>query len=111
VDGVRITHAYLRYRKYFTKTQFDIMLTIQYNNAYVSRPMVLLELEIQFNFALMQQMSASVTAAALHDRIGLSASLSILRISAGYVNGMGEVASVAFAPLVKAEKESEWVKY
>jgi hypothetical protein len=68
-------------------------------------------LEIQFNFALMQQMSASVTGVSPHSRISLPQPQPYYEISGGYVNGMGGIMSVAFAPLVKAEKQNEWVEY
>jgi hypothetical protein len=60
----------------------------------------------------MQQMSASVTASALMtDSIFPNLTQPYYEISAGYTNGMGGLTSVAFAPLVKAEKESEWLEY
>jgi hypothetical protein len=60
----------------------------------------------------MQQMSASVTASALMTgAIFPNLTQPYFEISAGYVDGMGGVSAVAFAPLVQAEKASEWVAY
>jgi hypothetical protein len=60
----------------------------------------------------MQQMSASVTASAMMTgAVFPNLTQPYFEISGGYVDGMGGIMSVAFAPLVKAEKESEWVEY
>jgi hypothetical protein len=60
----------------------------------------------------MQQMSASVTASAIMtESVFPNHTQPFFEISGGYVDGMGGIISVVFAPLVKAEKESEWVEY
>jgi hypothetical protein len=92
-------------------TRFDFVLTPQYKG-YVDSIFSLVLLEVQFNFALMQQMSASVTATALMTgSVFPNLTQPYYEISGGYVHGMGGVMSVAFAPLVKAEKVNEWVEY
>jgi hypothetical protein len=92
-------------------TQFVFVLTTQYNS-FVSSIFSQVVLEIKFNFALMQQMSASVTATALvTGSVFPNITQPYFEISAGYVDGMGGVMSVLFSPLVKAEKQSEWVEY
>jgi hypothetical protein len=85
-------------------TPFVFFLTTQYNVC---------------NFALMWQMSASVTnSALLTGSVILVSILTQIRsdqprfeISEGCVDGMGGAASVAFAALGKAWKEGGWVKY
>jgi hypothetical protein len=87
------------------------LLTTQYNS-FVASIFSQVQLDIQFNFALMQQMSASVTASAIMTGSEFPyLTQSNFEISGGYVVGMGGIMSVAFAPLVEAEKESEWVDY
>jgi hypothetical protein len=87
------------------------VFTTQYDG-FTSSIVALVLLEIQFNFALMQQMSASVTASALMTgSVFPNLTQPYFEISGGYVDGMGGIMSVAFAPLVKAEKQSEWVEY
>jgi hypothetical protein len=92
-------------------TQFVIVLTIQYDD-FAAGIVSQAQLEVQFNFALMQQTSASVTSSALMTgAIFPNLTQSYFEIAGGYVDGMGGMMSVAFAPLVKAEKQSEWVEY
>jgi hypothetical protein len=87
------------------------VLSTQYNG-FVASITSLVLLEVQFNFALMQQMSASVTASAIMTgSVFPNLTQPFFEISGGYVDGMGGIISVVFAPLVKAEKESEWVDY
>jgi hypothetical protein len=87
------------------------VLSTQYNGFVASIVSIVL-LEISFNFALMQQMSASVTATAnMTGAVFPNLTQPFFEISGGYVDGMGGIISVVFAPLVKAEKESEWVEY
>jgi hypothetical protein len=60
----------------------------------------------------MEQMSASVTASAnMSGAVLPYLTQPFFEISGGYVDGMGGIISVVFAPLVEAEKESEWVEY
>jgi hypothetical protein len=93
-------------------TKFVIVLPTTQYNGFVSSIVSLVLLEIQFNFALMQQMSASVTATALNKGVVFpNHTESYFEISGGYVDGMGGVISVAYAPLVKAEEEREWAEY
>jgi hypothetical protein len=92
-------------------TQFVIVFTTQYDG-FATNIVALVLLEIQFNFALMQQMSASVTASALMTgSVFPNLTQPYFEISGGYVDGMGGIMSVAFAPIVKAEKQREWVEY
>jgi hypothetical protein len=92
-------------------TKFVFVLTTQYNGL-VASIFSLVLLQVQFNFALMQQMSASVTASALMtEAIFPNLTQPYFEISGGYTHGMGGLMAVAFAPLVKAERESEWVEY
>jgi hypothetical protein len=87
------------------------VLTAQYNN-FVSSIFSQVVLEVTFNFALMQQMSASVTATALvTESVFPNLTQPYFEISGGYVDGMGGVMSVLFSPLVKAAEQSEWVDY
>jgi hypothetical protein len=92
-------------------TQFVILLVNQYNS-FVASIFSQVQLDIQFNFALMQQMSASVTASAIMTgSVFPYLTQPNFEIAGGYVVGMGGIMSVAFAPLVKAEKQSEWGVY
>jgi hypothetical protein len=92
-------------------TRFVVSCTTQYNG-FATNIVALVLLEVQFNFALMQQMSASVTASALMTgAIFPNLTQPYFEISAGYVDGMGGIMSVAFAPLVRAEKQREWMEY
>jgi hypothetical protein len=87
------------------------VLTTKYNGS-VASIFSQVRFEIQYNFALMQQMGASVTASALMtESIFPNITQPYYQISAGYTNGMGGIMAVAFAPLVKDEEESEWVEY
>jgi class 3 adenylate cyclase len=68
--------------------------------------------EVAYNFALMQQMSSTVTSAAfMTGSIFPNLTLPQFEISGGYVDGMGGIMSVAFAPHVKTEKRDEWESY
>jgi hypothetical protein len=92
-------------------TQFVIVLSTQYNS-FVANIFSQVQLDIQFNFALMQQLSASVTTSAIMaGSVSPNITQPHFEISGGYVVGMGGIKSVAFAPLVKAEKEIEWLEY
>jgi hypothetical protein len=87
------------------------VLNTQYNG-FVASIFSQVVFEIKFNFALMQQMSASVTTSALvTGSVFPNITQPYFEISAGYVDGMGGVMLVAFSPLVEAEKQSEWVEY
>ena len=69
-------------------TQFDTVLSTQYNG-FVTSIVSLVLLEIQFNFALMQQMSASVTASAvMTGSVFPNHTEPFFEISGGYVDGM-----------------------
>jgi hypothetical protein len=66
----------------------------------------------QYNFALMQQLSASVTSAALMTgSIFPNVTLPHFEVAGGYVDGMGGIMAAAFAPLIKHEERSEWEEY
>jgi hypothetical protein len=92
-------------------TQFAIVFPTQYDS-FTTNIVELVLLEVQFNFALMQQLSASVTASALMtESVFPNITQPSYEISGGYVDGMGGIMTVAFAPLVEAEKRSEWVEY
>jgi hypothetical protein len=92
-------------------TQFDILLTTQYKS-FVASIFSQVQWNIKFNFALMQQMSASVTSSAITTgSVFPYLTQKNFEIAGGYAVGMGGIMSVAFAPLVKAEKQSDWVDY
>jgi hypothetical protein len=60
----------------------------------------------------MQQMSSTITSAAfMTGSIFPNLTLPQFEISGGYVDGMGGIMSVAFAPHVKTEKRDEWESY
>jgi hypothetical protein len=68
--------------------------------------------EVQYNFALMQQLSASVTASALMtNSVFPYLTQDYFEISGGYVDGLGGIMAAAFAPLVMAEEVAEWESY
>ena len=72
----------------------------------------IMQWEAQNNFALMEQLSASVTTSAI-----ISGSQfpfltnSYFEISGGYVDGLSGIVSTAFAPFVSEEKREEWETY
>jgi hypothetical protein len=68
--------------------------------------------EVQYNFALMQQLSAAVTSAALMtDSVFPYVTLPQFEVTAGYVDGMGGIMAAAFAPLIKGEERIGWEEY
>ena len=68
--------------------------------------------EVIFNFALMQQLSATITSSAIQSGGSFpNYTDPFFEISAGYVDGMGGIMSTAFAPLVPAASRSEWEEY
>ena len=73
---------------------------------------MLVNWEVQNNFALMAQLSASVTSSA---HLSLSdfpyLTNSDFEISGGYVDGLTGMSSVAFAPLVQGENQTSWEDY
>ena len=73
---------------------------------------MLVNWEVQNNFAIMAQLSASVTSSA---HLSLSdfpyLTNSDFEISGGYVDGLTGMSSVAFAPLVQGENQTSWEDY
>lgn len=72
----------------------------------------LVQWEVQYNFALMQQLGASVTSSA----IMMNATFPYLtqphfEIIGGFVDGMGGIMCAAFAPLITAEDVPAWQEY
>jgi hypothetical protein len=60
----------------------------------------------------MQQFSASVTSSALMTgSVFPNVTIPQFEVSGGYVDGMGGIMAVAFAPLIKHEQRSEWEEY
>jgi hypothetical protein len=72
----------------------------------------LIQWEVQYNFALVQQFSAAMTSTALlTGQVFPHVTHPHFEIGAGYVDGMGGIMTCAFAPLVKAEERSDWEEY
>ncbi|CAB9524999.1 Receptor-type guanylate cyclase gcy [Seminavis robusta] len=68
--------------------------------------------EVRYNFALVEQLSSSISIAAGY----LNSSFPFhtepqYEISGGFVDGMGGIMSAAFAPLVTEEQREEWANY
>jgi hypothetical protein len=60
----------------------------------------------------MQQFSASVTSSALMaGSVFPNVTIPHFEVSGGYVDGMGGIMAIAFAPLIKHEQRSEWEEY
>ena len=65
--------------------------------------------EVRYNFALMEQLSASITIAAAY----LNSTFPYhtepqYEITGGFVDGMGGIMSAAFAPFVLEEQREDW---
>jgi hypothetical protein len=72
----------------------------------------LVQWEVQYNFALMQQLSAAVTSAAvMTGSVFPNVTLPHFEVTAGYADEMGGIMAAAFAPLIKNEEQSEWEEY
>ena len=83
----------------------------RYEN-FASEIIASIQWEVQYNFALMQQLSASVTAAAsMTGQSFPNLTQPYFEITGGYADGLGGIMSAAFAPLVKAEEREQWEEY
>jgi hypothetical protein len=79
---------------------------------YVTDMTDLVHFGMQHNFALMQQLSAAVTSAALMTgSVFPNVTLPHFEITGGYVEGMGEIMAAGFAPFVKGEERRQWEEY
>ena len=92
-----------------TSEQSNFMLSFNGHAAAITSTV---QWEIQYNFALMQQVSAAMTSSALM----MNSSFPYMthpsfEVSAGYADGMGGIMSVAWAPRVMQEERSEWESY
>ena len=68
--------------------------------------------ETQYNFALLHQLSASVTSTAIMTgAVFPNLTQQFFEITDGYVDGMTLISNTAFAPLVKAEEMTQWEEY
>ena len=66
----------------------------------------------QYNFALMHQLSASVTATAITTgAVFPNLTQHYFEITGGYNNGLTMIRNTAYAPLVKVEEIAQWEEY
>ena len=74
--------------------------------------MSLVQWEVRYNFALMEQLSSQVTiAAGLMNSSFPFHTEPQYEMTGGFVDGMGGIMSAAFAPLVSVNQREEWEKY
>lgn len=67
---------------------------------------------VRYNFALMEQLSASITIAALHLNNTFPFHTDpMFEIPSGFVDGMGGIMSAAFAPFVTLDQLDKWSDY
>lgn len=84
---------------------------VQYRG-FVSDIISLVQWENQYNFALMEQLAASVTSAAKMTNSSFPyITLPFYEITGGFVDGMGGILTASFSPLVKATEQEKWEEY
>jgi hypothetical protein len=68
--------------------------------------------EIRSNFALMEQLSASITIAShLKGSVFPNHTDPEFEITGGFVDGMSGIMAVAYAPLIRTEEKEQWEEY
>ncbi len=68
--------------------------------------------EVKYNFALMQQLSATMTSEALmSNQVAPNATFTHFEITGGFVDGMGGIMMTLYAPLINASQREEWEEY
>lgn len=88
-----------------------ILIQFQYDG-FVSDIVSLVHWENQYNFALMEQLAASVTSAALMTNATFPyLTQPHFEITGGFVDGMGGIMSASFSPLIRGEDQREWEMY
>jgi len=108
MNDLLLTNGTIYYRSVLISSFFQLP---QFNG-YVSDIFSLATWEIKNNFALMAQLSASITTSAhLSESPFPYLTNSEFEISGGYLDGLSGMLTVAFAPLVKAVNQTQWEEY
>jgi hypothetical protein len=95
-----------------THSQPLIALLHSQFEAYSLEMVNLMQWEVQYNFALMKQFSAAITAGALMTGGEFPYfTLPSFEVGAGYVDGMGGIMLAAYSPLITGDQVPEWEKY
>ncbi|ACI65757.1 predicted protein [Phaeodactylum tricornutum CCAP 1055/1] len=82
------------------------------HEGYAKNIVNLVKWENQYNFALMQQLSASATAsAAMTGSVFPNVTQKYFEITGGYVDGLGGIMATAYAPIIAAEEVTQWETY
>ena len=88
-----------------------ILITVQYNQ-YFKNIETLVTWEVKNNFAIMAQLAASVTSSAhLSNSKFPYLTNPEFEISGGYADGLTGILSIAIAPLVPSENQTDWEEY
>lgn len=96
---------------FFTKQSDQYAFENEYEG-YVKDIKALVRWEVRYNFALMEQLSASVTIAAhLKGSTFPNHTEPQFEITGGFVDGMGGIMSGGFAPIITSEEREQWEEY
>jgi hypothetical protein len=81
-------------------------------DGYVRDISVTVQWEVKYNMAIMEQLSASVTAAAvMTGAVMPNLTIPFFEIDGGYTDGLGGIMTVVYAPLIRARQVPQWEEY
>jgi hypothetical protein len=87
------------------------MFTLQYN-LLVRDIQTLVVWEIQYNFALVQQLCGTITSETLmSNQIFPNVTMPHFEVTGGFVDGMGGIMMALYAPLIPASQKAQWEEY